>query len=89
MATALISMLQRGQRNAPAPETSSRAALAPQCEQNFDPMNIMPKQEGHAMVARRAPQCSHRLESLDAEAPHIGQFKVSACTGVISRAQPF
>jgi hypothetical protein len=79
MATACISMLQREQRSDAAPETSSRAALAPQCEQNFAPTNIMPKQEGHAIVARRAPQCSHWLESLDAAAPHIGQFRVSAC----------
>jgi hypothetical protein len=32
------------------------AALAPQCEQNFAPTNIIPKQEGHATVANRAAQ---------------------------------
>jgi hypothetical protein len=38
----------------------------------------MPKHEGHATVASRAPQCSHCVASLDVEAPHIGQFNVSA-----------
>jgi hypothetical protein len=38
----------------------------------------MPKHEGHATVASRAPQCWHSVESLDTEAPHIGQFNVSA-----------
>jgi hypothetical protein len=38
----------------------------------------MPKQEGQATVARRAPQCSQCVASLVAAAPHIGQFKVSA-----------
>ena len=36
------------------------------------------KQEGQATVARRAPQCSQRVASLVAAAPHIGQFRVSA-----------
>jgi len=43
----------------------------------------MPKQEGHATVAKRAPQCSQRVASVAAAAPHIGQFKVSA--GIIYR----
>jgi hypothetical protein len=41
-------------------------------------MNIIPKQEGHATVASRAPQWSHRDESVEAAAPHIGQLSVSA-----------
>jgi hypothetical protein len=41
-------------------------------------MNIIPKQDGQATVARRAPQCSHREASVAAAAPHIGQLKVSA-----------
>jgi hypothetical protein len=61
-------------------ETSVRAALAPQCEQNFSPMNIMPKQDGQATVARRAPQCSQRVAALEAAAPHMGQLSVSAGT---------
>jgi diadenosine tetraphosphate (Ap4A) HIT family hydrolase len=57
---------------------SSRLAAAPQWEQNLAPMNIMPKQAGHAMVASRAPQCSHFEDSVEADAPHIGQFNVMA-----------
>ncbi len=56
----------------------SRSPLAPQCGQNFWPMNIIPKQDGQATVARRAPQCSHFEASVAAAAPHIGQLKVSA-----------
>jgi hypothetical protein len=56
--------------------------LAPQCEQNFSPANINPKHDGQATVASRAPQCSHRAASVEAAAPHIGQFSVSA--GMIS-----
>jgi hypothetical protein len=41
-------------------------------------MNIIPKHDGQAMVARRAPQCSHRGASVAADAPHMGQFSVSA-----------
>jgi hypothetical protein len=41
-------------------------------------MNIIPKQEGQATVASRAPQWSHRGESEEAAAPHIGQLSVSA-----------
>ena len=53
--------------------------FAPQCEQNFAPSKIIPKHEGHATVASRAPQCSHEVASEAAGAPHIGQFNVSAC----------
>src|SRR5207247_1805983 len=62
-----------------APAASVRSALAPQCEQNFAPTNIIPKHEGHATVASRAPQCSHWVASVEAGAPHIGQLSVSAC----------
>jgi hypothetical protein len=55
-----------------------RRAGAPQCEQNFAPRNIIPKQEGHATVASREPQWLHFEESLEAEAPHIGHLRVSA-----------
>ncbi|HEY5912407.1 MAG TPA: hypothetical protein VJA21_17535 [Verrucomicrobiae bacterium] len=41
-------------------------------------MNIIPKQLGQAIVARRAPQWAHFEDSEEAEAPHIGQFKVIA-----------
>jgi hypothetical protein len=35
-----------------------RSTRAPQWEQNFAPAKIIPKQEGHATVASRAPQWS-------------------------------
>jgi len=38
----------------------------------------MPKHEGHATVASRAPQWSQRVAPVEADAPHIGQFNVSA-----------
>jgi hypothetical protein len=55
-----------------------RRAGAPQCEQNFAPRNIIPKQEGHATVASREPQWLHFVASVEAEAPHIGHLRVSA-----------
>jgi hypothetical protein len=73
---ALISWWQRGHSRLSALSVSLRAALDPQCEQNFAPWNINPKQEGQETVARRAPQCSHCGDSDEAGAPHIGQFKV-------------
>lgn len=47
----------------------------PQCEQNFAPRKIMPKQAGHATVARRELQCSQRVASEEVAAPQLGQFK--------------
>lgn len=38
----------------------------------------MPKHDGHATVASRAPQCPQWVESVEADAPHIGQLRVSA-----------
>lgn|GEM_PF-3362108 len=46
----------------------------PQCEQNFAPRKIIPKQEGQATVARRELQCSQRVASEEAAAPQLGQF---------------
>ena len=65
---------QRGQSWRAGAEASARWARAPQWEQNFAPKNIMPKQAGQAMVARRAPQWSHRVAALEAAAPHMGQL---------------
>ncbi len=42
-------------------------------------MNIMPKQDGHATVARRELQYWHCVESDETAAPQLKQFKVSAC----------
>jgi hypothetical protein len=55
-----------------------RSIFAPQCWQNFEPVKIMPKHEGQATVARRAPQCSHAVAALAQGAPHIGQLSVEA-----------
>src|SRR5271170_1253857 len=69
--TACISKLQRGQSSGASAASSVQSAFAPQWEQNFEPTNIIPKHEGQATVASRAPQCSHRGESGEAAAPHI------------------
>jgi hypothetical protein len=69
---------QRGQSSTLLVGSTALAAAAPQCEQNFEPRNIIPKQAGQATVASRAPQCSQLGASVRADAPHIGQFKVSA-----------
>jgi hypothetical protein len=76
MTTAFISTRQRGQERE---ETvlSARSALAPQCEQNFAPIKIVPKQEGQATVASGVPQWSQRVVSVEAGAPHIGHLSVS------------
>jgi hypothetical protein len=76
---------QRGQSSGGASAATVRAANAPQCEQNFAPRNIIPKQDGQEIVANRAPQCSHFVASVEADAPHMGQLSVSASTGEIVR----
>lgn len=48
-------------------------------------MNIIPKHDGHATVASRAPQYKHCGESVEAAAPHIGQLSVSACIPEFSK----
>jgi excisionase family DNA binding protein len=78
MTTALIFALQRGQGRDVSVPTSVRSARAPQCEQNLAPRNIIPKQDGHATVASRAPQWSQRAALVEADAPHIGHESVSA-----------
>jgi len=42
----------------------------------------MPKQEGHATMARREPQCEHEVASGATGAPHEGQFRVSGVAGM-------
>jgi hypothetical protein len=73
-----MSTLQRGHNWPVASLTSVRSAFAPQWEQNFSPTNIIPKQDGQATVARRAPQWSQRVASVEAGAPHMGHLRVSA-----------
>jgi hypothetical protein len=57
-------------------EESCLAASAPQCGQNFSPINIIPKHFGQATVANRAPQCSQSGASLVTAAPQFGQLNV-------------
>src|SRR5882762_2934664 len=78
MTTASMFTQHRGHSRRASGGTSSRSTFAPQWEQNFAPRNIIPKQDGQATVASRAPQCSHRVASVAAEAPHIGQLSVWA-----------
>jgi hypothetical protein len=66
-----------GQRSILSVATSSRAIAAPQWEQNFAPTNTIPKQDGHATVANRAPQCPQEVASEATGAPHEGQFMAS------------
>lgn len=80
--TDAIFVRQRGQGRGFVSASSIRFTGLPQWEQNLAPSNTRPKQRGQATVARRAPQCSHREESAEAGAPHIGQFSVSA--GILS-----
>jgi hypothetical protein len=48
-------------------------------------MNIIAKQEGQAMVAKRDPQNWHRGASEALAAPQFGQLSVSACIpGILS-----
>lgn len=58
---------------------SGDAAAAPQRGQCLLPRNIMPKQEGQEIVARRDPQNSHNDASVELAAPQFGQCRVSAC----------
>jgi hypothetical protein len=85
MSTFSKAVRQRGQTSVVPAATSVRFGFAPQWEQNFAPKNIMPKQDGQAMVASRAPQCSQRVASEDAAAPHMGQFSVSA--GIVNSTE--
>src|SRR5580704_1680978 len=73
--------LHRGQSRVSEAAASLRSPLAPQCEQNFAPANIIPKQNGQATVARPAPQKLQRVESDETAAPHEGQRSVS--TGMV------
>jgi hypothetical protein len=77
--TDFISIRQRGHRRASRLELSGTTAAAPHRGQCLLPRNIMPKHEGHEIVARREPQNSHRGASDELAAPQFGQCKVSAC----------
>src|SRR3569833_4642505 len=74
--TAFISEWSHFGQSRAAPVASVRWATAPQCEQNFSPINIMPNHDGQATVARRVSQKAHFDESLETAAPQFGQCKV-------------
>jgi hypothetical protein len=77
--TDCMSTLQRGHLRASSSTPERLAAAAPQRGQCLLPINIMPKHEAHAIVARREPQYRHWGASVAVAAPHIGQLRVSAC----------
>jgi hypothetical protein len=79
-----MSTLHRGQGSCVASSTSVRDIAAPQWEQNFAPLNMVAKQDGQATVANAAPQCSQRVASLAAGAPHIGQLSDSTAMRTFS-----
>jgi hypothetical protein len=64
-----------------SPLLSHWAAAVPQCGQNFMPRNIIPKQHGQEIAARRAPQWAQTGDSLATAAPQLWQCKVWAFIG--------
>jgi len=66
---------------------SGTAAAAPQRWQCLLPMNIIAKQDGQAIVARRDPQNWHSGASVAVAAPQFGQLSVSACIIAILSAK--
>src|SRR5437773_11033379 len=73
MVTEAMSLLQRGHFSTESSAAVVSAAAAPQCGQCRLPINIIPKQEGQAMVARFDSQYWHRGESEEIAAPQLGQ----------------
>src|SRR3954468_10759985 len=63
---------------------TSRSTRSPHSGQKRAPKKIMPKQDGQATVASRAPQCSQFGASVRVGAPHIGQLRVFA-SGIYKR----
>ncbi|MEI2722676.1 MAG: hypothetical protein V9H26_03770 [Verrucomicrobiota bacterium] len=80
---------QRGQGQTALARVSTRCTTIPQCEQNFAPRKIIPKHDGHATVASRELQCSHRVASEEAAAPQLGQFNDWAAMGEILDAASY
>jgi len=78
MLTEGMSLLQRGHFSTESSATLVSAAAAPQCGQCRLPINIIPKQEGQAIVASFDSQYWHRGESEEIAAPQLGQLRVSA-----------
>jgi len=52
----------------------------PQCEQNFAPRKLSPKQDGQEIVASFAPQYWHCVASEETTPPQLGQLREAAGT---------
>jgi hypothetical protein len=73
-----MSILQRGHFKTESCTAVGIAAAAPQCGQCLLPMNIRPKQAGHAAVASFDSQYLHWEDSELIAAPQLGQLRVWA-----------
>jgi hypothetical protein len=73
-----MSTLQRGHFSTESSAAVARVAAAPQCGQCLLPMNIMPKQDEHAIVASFDSQKRHCGASDEIAAPQFGQWRVWA-----------
>jgi len=74
----VMSTLHRGHFSTESCAGVASAAAAPQCGQCRLPMNIMPKQEAHEIVASFDSQNWHFDESEEIAAPQLGQLRVCA-----------
>jgi len=74
-----MSTSQRGHFKIESALAVDATAATPQCGQCRAPMNIMPKQDGHATVASFDSQYWHCGESDEIAAPQLGQLRVCAC----------
>jgi hypothetical protein len=73
-----MSARHRGHFNGVSSAASARAAAVPQCGQCLLPLNIMPKHDGQATVARRDSQKTQIEASEELAAPQLGQLSVLA-----------
>jgi len=74
-----MSTSQRGHFKTDNAAGPAATAAAPQCGQCREPMNIIPKQDGHATVASFDSQYWHCGESDEIAAPQLGQLRGCAC----------
>jgi len=74
-----MSTSQRGHFKTDSVAGPASTAAAPQWGQCRAPMNIMPKQDGHATLASFDSQYWHCGESDEIAAPQLGQLRVCAC----------
>jgi len=74
-----MSTSQRGHFKTDNVAGTAATAAAPQCGQCLLPMNIIPKQDGHAAVASFDSQYLHCSESDEIAAPQFGQLRDCAC----------